>query len=827
MNKKIANIVFYKFWDPTREEPMQQACIFYEDGSVENTTYEEGIETAYAMANVENFTKQQFHSILNNERIYTLSGSEFERRFKEFIGKEAGITLAEVAEAVNANMLNIEPTEMKNPIKVKTNGKTLQPKQPSNLSLNKNGGIVDGSYHFANTNNRNRQPASTPSTDEATEKQIAEEVQRILNEKRANANPVVKPKPGTTAAGYSANYNAQTNPTGSAPIPPIYNPTYMHQAQPVGTNNPVEATGTDPYTVDDISNKKKNKKKKKSRKLRKKRRSVREWAKNALDKIKSSKIGRRVTALFVSLALILGIGGYKLAKNSKTGNIINNRITAMQQVDGNEYGVQDQDYNKLLKKTKNEDLKAIMTKQGQNLDMYNRDFAADYTEKDKNVKAALTWDEVIALNLAYNDYTPEQIRLMFNGSNVDSLALSNAYKNAQLQLMGAYVISDRDTPVNTAGFINSDEGQKFVQKYENLFYNCKEATGDARVEAVNNFYKELAKDFPINNNEREVGLSHADSRNKVKNYMAAVAPMVAASEIMWQNLAIDHTLSSKATAYFNDIGLCNIAEDAFKDAETITLTAEVNKKVPTYQEFMETKMTELAIEQNNVIDDAHRDLSKLAAFQEWVNGHFIFDQNGNNTGKIDRSSTYTDTKYGSTTTTHITSDRKTAVQKAGEDAVSRAEAAVNSQIDQENAANKAQAEADAERKRQELQSEADRNGSSLNNQVNQDNQDFQDQVNGANDQINNGGTVNEGDLGHGTDFDRDHSDGNGNLNGNVSGITPDGTGAVDSNTPLPDPNQTGVSFDQRAASNAALVDAMIKEMATQAPEVSPAKVYTK
>lgn len=50
MNKQIANIVFYKFWDPTREEPMQQACIFYADGTVKNVLYEEGQELANQIA---------------------------------------------------------------------------------------------------------------------------------------------------------------------------------------------------------------------------------------------------------------------------------------------------------------------------------------------------------------------------------------------------------------------------------------------------------------------------------------------------------------------------------------------------------------------------------------------------------------------------------------------------------------------------------------------------------------------------------------------------------------------------------------------------------
>ena len=44
MDKTIANIVFYKFWDPTREAAIQQACVFYADGTVKNTLYEEGKE---------------------------------------------------------------------------------------------------------------------------------------------------------------------------------------------------------------------------------------------------------------------------------------------------------------------------------------------------------------------------------------------------------------------------------------------------------------------------------------------------------------------------------------------------------------------------------------------------------------------------------------------------------------------------------------------------------------------------------------------------------------------------------------------------------------
>lgn len=864
MNKKIANVVFYKFWDPTREDAMQQACIFYEDGTVKNTTHEEGLEAAYEIANADRLSGKQFRTMLNRNRVYTMSGEEFERRYQEFIK----VSPENIAAAVNAEMVNVEATRHNKPTRTTTNTQ-LQPSRPvnnqpvrntqsiiENYQRSMNQILADGEERLrrlrATTQNQpgiNRQIEDIERQMQATKETMAAEVQKILEEERQNNAKKVQTKPvqpqyqsqtGTGSKQSSQNQQHTTNNGPVIPVVPVVAPTSGQNTTSASEQVSTGQTNGDSQTTTPEQTNTSSEKNKKS---------------SLWQRFKKSKVGKRVTALLVATSLLLGgIGGYHLGKNSKSGIMKDNNISS-QQFDEDAIEAQDVAYNKLLNETKNEDLKAIMTKQGQNLDMYNRDFAALHLETGKDVKAALSWDEVIALNLAYNDYTPEQIRLMFNGSEVNSLGLSHAYKNAQLQLMGAYVISDRENPVNMAGFINDEEGKAFVEKYEDLFYKCKEVTGDERVTAVNTFYKELFKDFPISDEIREVGLSHADGRKMVKNYMAAVAPMVAASEIMWQNLKIDHTLSDKATAYFNDIGLCNIAEDAFERAERITEVAELNKDVPTYEQFMNAKIAELMIEGNYVTDDAHRDLSQLDEFQKWVNGHFKFDENGYNTGVIVRTetSTRTETTYRTETTTHKTSNRDEAVNMAGEDAVKKAEDKVNQQIDKENADNKAKGEAEAEDKRQDLQDEADKESEKLQDEVEKDDQDLQDKIDDANNNINNGGTVNEDDLGHGTDFDNDHSDENGNLNDNIGDITTDGDGAYDHNDPLPDPNETGQSFDQGrqttsnqtpsedytdgsvytyeepyvAPTNAQIVDQMIRDMEAQENQAESAKVYTK
>lgn len=139
---------------------------------------------------------------------------------------------------------------------------------------------------------------------------------------------------------------------------------------------------------------------------------------------------------------------------------------------------------------------------------------------------------------------------------------------------------------------------------------------------------------------------------------------------------------------------------------------------------------------------------------------------------------------------------------AGEDAVSRAEAEVDKQFAAENEAAKAEGEAQAAQNQQQMQEEADKEAEEIREEIAQDDQDFQDKIDDANNQIDdnnkdqntgNDKPVNEGDLGHGADFDDQHSNEQGDLDNSVGNITTDGTGA---GSELPDPNESGAEFDQ-------------------------------
>lgn len=574
--------------------------------------------------------------------------------------------------------------------------------------------------------------------------------------------------------------------------------------------------------------------------------SVADRQKNKKGKVRSTKatkkrkrgLFKRLTAAATALTLALGLGSCASPEKEKNVQVEQTKLTQdeltglnadalLQMLHSGEMSLEQVkemlesgqikndaldklSYEQLLQVTNSTVQQSEMTKVGKYLDYFNGTFAEKYLEANHpGVRGALTWEEVNAINLAYNEFSKEEIQDIFNGYEIKSADFTNSYKEATLQLMGAFVLETRDVPVHLDSLLNTDEGKAFYQKYHELFLRCKENTGQAQINAVNAFYQEINKDFPITEEVREVGISHSESRDDIEAYKLSITPMVAATEMMFQNLDIDHTLSDKAIAYFNDLGLCEFAQGEYERAEQIMLCSKNDESIPTYEQFMNAKVKELTNSNIYFVSDERRDVSQYDLFQKWVNGHFNLDENGKFVvgGSISQSvvvDTYSksETTYYTETARTETSDRNKAVSMAGEDAVRRAEEEVNKRFEADNEAAKAQGEADAEKNRQEMQEEALKEADKIRDEIEKDDQDFQDKIDDANDQINennkdqdtsNDNPVNEDDLGHDVDFDDEHSNDNGDLDNSVGDITTDGNGT---GTDLPDPNESGDKFDQ-------------------------------
>ena len=545
-----------------------------------------------------------------------------------------------------------------------------------------------------------------------------------------------------------------------------------------------------------------------------------------LQEIRDSKIVKKFTA--IALAGAVGLGLYSCAqRKTREGVVTNGFLTA--EINGlddnnatktNETTVITNDnsqyngfsFEELMEVTTNETQKRTMNNINTTLNNYNNVFATYYKEKDKNVRAALTFDEVVALQQAYNDYSLEDIKAIFNGiyGDIDSTKLTRSYKDASLQLMGAYTIENRNCPVDMSLLIESQEGKDFYNKYHEMFLSAKEAKGQDKLDKIKLFYDSVREDFPITEEIRTEGIMHSDAYDELESYKLSVTPMIAAGEMMWQNYAVDLTLNNTQIDFLNDIGLCNYANDKFARIESKSVLFENDKTNPLYIQYKE------AIEKNLKdlgyynIKDSERDISKLDSFQNNVNWHFDENNNTNNNSFFEYYTTSSTTSYTETKTwtENNGTTYSTTTTRTEKDIPKDVKDRIDSEFNSQNEQNRIQAEKDAEDKRKELQAEEDKKTQEIENQIKEEEKDLNQKIEDANNQIDknndsdptNDKPVNESDFGdHNVDFDDNHSDSQGNLNDSVENITTDPTGDQ-TGKELPDPNETGKEFDARANS---------------------------
>lgn len=467
----------------------------------------------------------------------------------------------------------------------------------------------------------------------------------------------------------------------------------------------------------------------------------------------------------------------------------------------------DYSYAELLNVTQNEFQKNSMINLGATLTGFNGVFADAYVESGNDIKAALSFDETVALQQAYNSYTKDEIKAYFNGYEADAVNMSNAYKSASLQLMGAYVIETSENPVDMSNLIDSQEGKDFYKKYNDMFIAAKEATGDEQLALVEEFYNAVREDFPITKEVKTEGISNSENYEQIKDYKISVAPIIAAAEMCFQNLKVDYTLDTienniSEIDFINDIGLCNLADDKFEKIEIILLAAEEDNTNPLFEQYRNAIITDLENNNSYVIDDDHRELANLMRFKDVVDGDNKY------LGMI--STTYAG-YYGEAYTTSYGANKKTNVSNWEESSTEyyyesniidapippEVQAALDKELEEENNNAQAQAQADANTEAQKQQELEDQNAQNIATEIGNEENQLQNNINSINTTIDNGGTVNENNYPN-IDFNDNYTDTNGNLSGSVQNVTLDGTGAY---ADFPDPNVSGQAFDASVIDN--------------------------
>ena len=758
MNKRIANIVFYQYNENGQKN--KKACIFYNDGTVSNVSFDEGIDACEIIVKERQIkTKDAFREMINNDLVHVVSGEEFERNYSSYFPRAN-----EEEDTLNRTTNNVIATEI-----------------PT----------------------------------EEVEEEVAEDENEQENEE--------------TNEEEEENDNTRTNTTNNVVVPlptpgneeENANEDEIDLADEEEPEEELEDEDIDEVDLDDGADEVDLEGEELDNEIEEE--APKGFFARAWDKIKNSKLVKGI--LIVGTALAVGLGLYSChQRKTKDGEMANSNLTTMSdnsnkdaenattanlgdvnlKKGSNDY-YDNYTFDQLLQVTDSKIQKQTMQNLDTAMQAFNGDFADAWVEEGKDVRAALTFDEIISLQVAYNDYEKHDLHAIFNGAELKSEDMSRAYKDATLQLMGAHVIESSEHPVDMSVLIDSEEGKEFYKKYHEAFLAAKEATGQDQIDKVNAFYTMVRSDFTVDPDKRMTGISHAEVYD-IEPYKLSVTPMIAASEMMFQNLKTDVTLNDLEVQFFNQLGLCNLADGAFGRAEIVSMACcEEDDTNPLYEQYRKAIIEKYKALGIYYIDDEHRELTKLDRFQQIVNGNKDFRCGGwqYNTWVTESTSTRTEveTWTESNTTYH---EEETRTEKPIPDDVKRQ---IDEEIEKENQRNKEEAEKKAEEERQRMQEEEDRHAREVEEEVKKDAEELQEDIDDANKRIDennkdddptNNVPVNEDDFGDANvDFDDEHSDENGNLDPSVENITTDPTGDQ-TNEPLPDPNETGAKFDKEA-----------------------------
>lgn len=765
--KKIANIVFYKYYNEEGKEE-RKACIFYNNGSIDEVSYEEGIDACQEIVKERHITsKEAFKELINNDVIHVMSGSDFRRTFNDYVVDE---NIDDTLD--NENLENDIQEEDIDDFDL----------DEDNSEYNTSNGIIDN--------------------DEEVEEEIEDE--DLLDEEDFEEYD------GDLADGDYADDDIEDE--NEDEVEEEIEDEDLFDEEDLEDydldNGSDDSIDEDIEDYDDFEEEIEEEKSPKK--------GILGLLHRGIEKIKKNKLVRRIV-LFASAVILLATGYVFGTKNTKEGKILKSNFTTESTVsDGNDNKVELEEgqlvegnndfydnysFEQLQQVTNNKTQKSSMKNLNNTITNFNGPFADAHIEEGKDIRAALTFDEVVALQHAYNDYSTKGIKAYFNGTEMSATEMEKDYKSATLQLMGAHVIETREKPVDMSNIIKGEKEKEFYNRYHEMFMQAKEATGEDKLAKVSALRQAIRNDFPITQEIRTEGIMHADAYDSIESYKLSVVPMIAASEMMFQNLETDYTLNDSEIDFLNDIGLCNYAQNKFEKIETITLTAEEDNTNPLYEQYRNSIIGNLKEKGQYVTDDAHRNLSDLDAFQNQVNWHFKMDENGHFTGEVYYTTeTHTETN---TWTTQQTSYREeiTTTEKA---IPAEEKERIDAEIAAENAKAKAEGEKEAADTEKKMQEDADEEAEEINKEIEEEEKDLEDKIDDANDKIDennkdedetNDNKVNEGDFGdHDVEFDDEYSDENGNLDNSVENITTDETGDQTGEA-LPDPEQTGAEFD--------------------------------
>ena len=367
---------------------------------------------------------------------------------------------------------------------------------------------------------------------------------------------------------------------------------------------------------------------------------------------------------------------------------------------------------------------------------YNISVSKNHISDNSSTKLGLKWDEVVAKYLAYNDLSQQSINNIFDTYKFDSDVFINAYKSGFDQEVLAHTIQIE--PLNKNYLIKNKEGKKLYKKYESIIIGYNGIKGDTKkVEYAKKFYNELRKDFDFNKSNIE----------NVEKYKLSIMPMVKAMDKMTSNLNLNNKLSKPEQEYFNKLSSTSMIKSKFKNIENKLTSYQIASDAldEKSNEISYKKLKKLAIKElknDNAYKVANNDERNIRDHSEYKKNTSYAVASNDNTQTVTNTSSANSSEVTSTKTKSNNKKGKIKAKKIKDENINDADVTTVENTDDEN--NK-----DDDYYYVAPDTNEDTNSEDINN-----------------DQENNNVVDDE----------------------SVKDVTTDSTDAVESDTPLPDPN---------------------------------------
>ena len=188
---------------------------------------------------------------------------------------------------------------------------------------------------------------------------------------------------------------------------------------------------------------------------------------------------------------------------------------------------------------------------------YNCSVAKNHLGANSSTRLGLKWNEAVAQYLAYNNLSQQSINNIFDTYKFDSDVFIDAYKSGFDQEVLAHTVQVE--PLNKSKIIKNKNGKKFYEKYETfiMYYNANFKDSE-KLKYAEKFYKELKKDFDFNN----------ENTKDIEKYKLSIMPMIKAMDKMTSNLNLNNKLSKSEQEYFNKLSSANMIKSKFKNIES-------------------------------------------------------------------------------------------------------------------------------------------------------------------------------------------------------------------------------------------------------------------